>query len=338
MVAADRTRATLRDVAEAAGVSTTTASYVIGGRSDRPNGPAPETKRKVLRAARDLGYRTNQSARTLRRARTELVALAHPTPTGPFIDSLTQQAEDYAFKLGYGLVQLPVTEGRSAERAFRLVLDGHVDGLILATRPPDDLDLTAVQRATRSIVIIHDDDDAYPGRIDLVRSGEQAAFQKATELLLRRGRERIGYLSLTENPQGARFQGFRDGLAVSGLEVDTSLLRWSTGDRRDTLIAVEELLSLPEPPTAILSESDRGAVIALQVAYDHGIGVPQELAVIGAGNTDLAELSSPPLTSVGMPELDFAPVLEALFTRIEQPDTPARTIRMNWDLYERATT
>jgi DNA-binding LacI/PurR family transcriptional regulator len=100
---------------------------------------------------------------------------------------------------------------------------------------------------------------------------------------------------------------------------------------------VRDLLDSPNPPDALVSESDRGAFAALQAAVDRGFKVPDDLAVIGTGNTLEATYSSPPLTSVGMYQLDFTEMVEALFARIDEPTRPARELSMPWVLNRRAS-
>ncbi|MGW1342003.1 LacI family DNA-binding transcriptional regulator [Kribbella sp. NPDC002412] len=325
-------RTTLRDVAEAAGVSVATCSYVLSGRADRTT-PLPEaTRTRVEEAARRLGYKGNTAARSLRRQRSELIALVYAPPVGPWLDRLTLQCEDIAAAHGYSVIGVPVRRLDRAAQSLRVITRGHIDGAIFTPGLSDDLDLTAARRSTRALMAFSDN-LRMPG-VDVIRNNVRKALAEATTYLLDAGRERIAFLSHT-GAQDDRYLGYVDALHAHGLEVDPALVRVGAASREDAVLVVRELLDSPKPPDAIVSESDRGGFAALQAAVDRGVKVPDDLAVIGTGNTREATYSLPPLTSVGMYQLDFTEMVEALFARIDDPTLPARELSMPWVLNHR---
>ncbi|GAB2631981.1 LacI family DNA-binding transcriptional regulator [Kribbella swartbergensis] len=327
-------RTTLRDVAEAAGVSVATCSYVLSGRADRTT-PLPEpTRRRVEEAARRLGYKGNTAARSLRRQRSELIALVYAPPVGPWLDRLTMQCEDIAAAHGYSVIGVPVRRLDRAAQSLRVITRGHVDGAIFTPGLSDDLDLTAARRSTRALMAFSDH-LTLPG-VDVVRNNVRQAVAEATAYLLDAGRERIAFLSHA-TPHDDRYLGYVDALRGRGLDVDPGLVRVGAASREEAVVVVRDLLDSPNPPDALVSESDRGAFAALQAAVDRGFKVPDDLAVIGTGNTLEATYSSPPLTSVGMYQLDFTEMVEALFARIDDPTRPARELSMPWVLNRRAS-
>ncbi|MEV0290286.1 LacI family DNA-binding transcriptional regulator [Kribbella sp. NPDC050820] len=325
-------RTTLRDVAEAAGVSVATCSYVLSGRADRTT-PLPEaTRTRVEEAARRLGYKGNTAARSLRRQRSELIALVYAPPVGPWLDRLTMQCEDIAAGRGYSVIGVPVRRLDRAAQSLRVITRGHIDGAIFTPGLSDDLDLTAARRSTRALMAFSDN-LRMPG-VDVIRNNVRKALAEATTYLLDAGRERIAFLSHT-GAEDDRYLGYVDALHAHGLEVDPALVRIGAASREDAVVVVRELLDAPKPPDAIVSESDRGGFAALQAAVDRGVKVPDDLAVIGTGNTREATYSLPPLTSVGMYQLDFTEMVEALFARIDDPTLPARELSMPWVLNHR---
>ncbi|WP_433162367.1 LacI family DNA-binding transcriptional regulator [Kribbella sp. CA-247076] len=325
-------RTTLRDVAVAAGVSVATCSYVLSGRADRTT-PLPEpTRKRVEEAAQKLGYKGNTAARSLRRQRSELIALVYAPPVGPWLDRLTMQCEDIAAAHGYSVIGVPVRRLDRAAQSLRVITRGHVDGAIFAPGLSDDLELTAARRSTRALMAFSDHLDLKG--VDVVRNNVRQAVAEATEYLLGAGRQRIAFLSHT-TPHDDRYGGYVDALRAHGLAVDPELVRIGAASREEAVVVVRDLLSSPTPPDAIVSESDRGAFAALQAAVDRGFKVPDDLAVIGTGNTLEATYSSPPLTSVGMYQLDFTEMVEALFARIDDPSRPARELSMPWVLNHR---
>ncbi|TDD27429.1 LacI family transcriptional regulator [Kribbella turkmenica] len=325
-------RTTLREVAEAAGVSVATCSYVLSGRAGRTT-PLPEpTRRRVEEAAQKLGYKGNTAARSLRRQRSELIALVYAPPVGPWLDRLTMQCEDIAAAHGYSVIGVPVRRLDRAAQSLRVITRGHVDGAIFAPGLSDDMELTAARRSTRALMAFSDHLDLEG--VDVVRNNVRQAVADATAYLLGSGRERIAFLSHA-TPHDDRYAGYADALRAHGLDADPELVRIGAASREEAVVVVRDLLSSPNPPDAIVSESDRGAFAALQAAVDRGFKVPDDLAVIGTGNTLEATYSSPPLTSVGMYQLDFTEMVEALFARIDDPTRPARELSMPWVLNHR---
>ncbi|MFG1815617.1 LacI family DNA-binding transcriptional regulator [Kribbella sp. NPDC049174] len=327
-------RTTLRDVAAAAGVSVATCSYVLSGRADRTT-PLPEpTRRRVEEAARQLGYKGNTAARSLRRQRSELIALVYAPPVGPWLDRLTMECEDIAAAHGYSVIGVPVRRLDRAAQSLRVITRGHVDAAIFTPGLSDDLDLTAARRSTRALLAFSDHLDLKG--VDVVRNNVRQAVAEATTYLLDAGRERIAFLSHAARNDD-RYLGYVDALQARGLDVDSGLVRIGAASREEAVVVVRDLLESPKPPDALVSESDRGAFAALQAAVDRGFKVPDDLAVIGTGNTLEATYSSPPLTSVGMYQLDFTEMVEALFARIDDPTLPARKLSMPWVLNRRVS-
>jgi DNA-binding LacI/PurR family transcriptional regulator len=331
-------RPTLREVAAAAGVSVATCSYVLSGRADRVRQPPQETQDKVREAARRLGYAGNTAARVLRRQRTELIALVYAPPVGPWLDRLTMHCEDVAAAHGYSVIGLPIRHAERAEHSLRVLTQGYVDGAIFAPGLADDLDLERLARSTRAVVAFSE--DLEPGPVDVIRNHTRAAVRTAVAHLLEAGHRRVGYLThvgITVRRSRDLYQGYLDAHRQAAVPVDPALVRPGASSRGAALVGVRELLDVAPPPTALISESDRGALAALQVAQERDLTVPADFAVIGIGNTQEAMVSFPALTSVGMAQFDFTEIVEALFARIDEPDRPPRVLDLPWVLDRRAS-
>lgn len=329
-------RVTLHDVARHAGVSIATVSYVLNGRKDRRNGPSPEVTARVREAVDSLGYRVNTSARTLRRLRTELVALVYRPPVGPWLEQLVQQTEDYADRQGYSVICVPIYRDEHIDRSLQVVTRGYVDGAILTYGAVPASAIEELARGAGSLVLFDDEMPRAP-RLDVVRVGERPAVAEATRYLLEHGRRRIAYVT-HEGNRGLRHLGYVDALTEAGVDLDPSLLVTAAEDTSRAAATLRELLGRKERPDGLVCASDRSALNALQVAREFGLAVPEDLAIIGIGNTSYAELSDPPLTSVGIPKLDFTPVIAALFERIENPQLEGRELSLSWELNLRHTT
>jgi DNA-binding LacI/PurR family transcriptional regulator len=263
-----------------------------------------------------------------------LIALVYAPPVGPWLDRLTIECEDVAAAHGYSVIGVPVRRLDRAAQSLRVITRGHVDGAIFVGSLSDELDLTAARRSTRALMAFSD--HLVMRGVDVVRNNVRQAVAEATAYLIQAGRQRIAFLSHTGQEED-RYLGYVDALQAAGRGVEPELVRVGAASREEAVIVVRDLLSLPEPPDALVSESDRGAFAALQAAVDRGFKVPDDLAVIGTGNTQEATYSSPPLTSVGMYQLDFTEMVEALFARIDDPTLPARELFMPWVLNRRAS-
>ncbi len=331
-------RITLEQVARRAGVSVATASSALNGRSDRERRlPAP-TLARVVAVAESLGYRGDAAVRALRRQRTELVAVAYCPPVGPWLDALITQCEETLAERGYSVVGIPVRRPERAEQSLRILEFGYVDGVIVTGGLTDPRTLENVKAAVDAVVVF--DEHRAPDGFDVVRRHERRAVAQATRHLVEQGRRRIAYLhhgDAVHRGTQERFRGFKDGLRATGQELHPELVRAGASYRQEAMATVRELLSLPQPPDALIAESDRSALAAIQVSHACGLWVPDDLAVIGTGNTAEAEVSSPPLTSVGTAQLDFTSVVHALFSRIDDPDLPGRVLRLPWQLNLRDT-
>ena len=128
-------------------------------------------------------------------------------------------------------------------------------------------------------------------------------------------------------------------LAECGLPLDPALTVAGADSRAAAYTATRRLLAAAEPPTALLSASDRGAVAAIAAAREVGVPVPGRLAVAGMGNAPEGAVITPALTTVGIDRLDFAPVVGRLFERIEASEPPDGTrLELPWQLIVRDST
>src|ERR687888_1499957 len=275
-------RARLKDVAERAGVSIKTVSNVVNGylhvRAD--------TRDRVERAIRELQYRPNLSARSLRAARSGVVALALPELDVPYFAELARHIVAAAETRGW-TVLIDQTEG-SRERE-RIVVDGIrrelIDGLIFSP-----LALTASDLAERS--------DATPmvllgeriGGDDLVADhvvvDNVAAARTAVTHLVDLGRRRIAAIGAQRIASGVtarlRLRGYRAALRKAGLPQDPSLVRQADAyHRADGAAAMAALLELPEPPDAVFCFNDLLALGALRTLLQRGVRVPEDVALVG---------------------------------------------------------
>ncbi|GAA0901525.1 LacI family DNA-binding transcriptional regulator [Pseudonocardia zijingensis] len=334
-------RPTQRDIAERAGVSTATVSYVLSGRRGGVKPPPPETRERVLRAVAETGYQLDHAGRSLRRQRTDVVALMYPAPSSPWSDRLAEELQVAAAERGFAVVALPVITSASGAAILRVLRQRYIDGAVLLPDCPlDGPELTALAAQGQALVVF--DDDLEPDGFDVVRQHRSSACRAATERLIAAGHRRIAVLAHADDHgrplADVKLRSHLDALAAHGIPADPGLIRPVADSRSDAYAAVRDLLRLPDPPTALLSATDRAAVDGIWAARDLGVDVPGGLAVIGIGNIPEGLMISPPLTTVGAAALDFSREVARLFERLDAPAAlPGVELATPWELIVRAS-
>lgn len=331
--------ATARDVARRAGVSQATVSYILGGRAGGEARVSEDTRRRVLDAVAALGYVPNQTARSLRRQRTERICVLLPVLGVPSCDLLLQHLQRAADAHGYSVI---IMVGGSAEREAHAVDQlrrGLADGAVLIE--PSHVspgDLAPLVQANLAIVV-QSNTVAVPG-VDLVRIDGEAASYEAVSYLLERGRRRIAFLGHcgSENSRVERYAGYERALAAHGVAVDPLLARGSSNSREEAYGNTTELIRLSDRPTAIFAASDMAAASAIWAIRDAGLRVPDDVAVVGVGNIPEGEITRPPLTTIGPLQEGFGDVAHLLFSRLTG-DAPrdGRIHQQPWTLVVRGS-
>ena len=316
-------RPTVTRVAQAAGVSSATVSRVLNGLP-----ASDDVRERVQRAAAELGYRPNPFARSLKVRRSQQLALAVADVGNPVYVDMMRAIEDVTRSSGYRLL-VSSTGGRSSDTLELLesLEHGYADGLVLSPVRVDDTLVAALQRVTYPVVVI----GTLPRGValDNVRANSAGGVRLALEHLHEQGCRRIAFLNGPRDtvPGKARRAGFERTVATLGLDDDEEL-RVEAGDF--TVVegrkAAETLLSRTRPD-AVLAGNDLLAIGAMQVLAEHGLSVPGDVRVVGMDDTELADVTSPPLTSVGLGAHERGrAAARLLLERIERPDLEARRV------------
>jgi DNA-binding LacI/PurR family transcriptional regulator len=330
-------RPTARDVAELAGVSVATVSYVLSGR-DRPVGA--ETRRRVVEAAEQLGYTPNQAARSLRRRRTQRVCLVQESVGGvPTDERVARDLHEMADALGFSVVSLAVYSAARARAAQEALLGRIADGALINVRG-DHLTfdmLAALDRGGLPMVVMRN--APVPEGCDVVRVPATEACREAVHDLLLRGRRRVAFVAhrfeLDYAEPSDRMRGYLQ--ALDGHRAEPIIVP-GADDRIAGYHAAAGLLAGTNPPDAIFASSDRAAISAIWAARDAGLRVPCDVAVVGVGNIDEGLISKPALSTVGPLTHDHTEVVRLLFDRLtaEEPP-PAREIVRPWTFLRRGS-
>ncbi|MEU4571159.1 LacI family DNA-binding transcriptional regulator [Nonomuraea sp. NPDC023979] len=333
-------RPTAKQVAELAGVSIATVSYVLGGRDRRV---AAETRQRVIDAAAQLGYTPNQAARSLRRRRTQRVCLVQSSFGGvPTDERLARDLHEMADGHGYSVVTLTVYSEARAVAAVDVLRGGIADGVLIhAVGDHLTEDLLSSVVATRMPTVVIGQENVPPG-CDVVRTPEAEACAEAVEHLIAQGRRRIAFLAqryelYRERPAG-RLLGYTTALDRHGVDPARRIVVPGADDRVGAYQAATALLRGPEPPDAIFAASDRAAISTIWAARDAGLRVPDDVAVVGVGNIDEGLIANPQLSTVGPLRHDYTDVVRLLFDRLQADEPlPDREIVRSWAFLRRGS-
>lgn len=293
---------TIRQVAARAGVSIKTVSRVVNGAAY----VSEATRRRVQRAIARLNYRPNALARGLVTGRSRSLGLVIADVVNPFFPPLVRAVEDAAAARGYNVILCDTDEDAGRERAvISVLLERQVDGLILcASRVPerhlralagDGIPLMLVNRVV-----------GHP-RIAAVVADGVAGGRMATGHLLALGHRRIAYLAgpRASFSHRSRLRGYRQALAAKGIAPDPALIVGGRATMAAGREAMAALLDLRRPPTAVFAFDDLMAIGAMEELRRRGMRVPEDVAVAGFDDIDLAAFVDPPLTTVAQPKAEM---------------------------------
>lgn len=331
----------LSDVAARAGVSVKTVSNVVHGYAH----VRPETRKRVQAALEELKYRPNLSARSLRRGRSGVVALALPTLDMPYFADLASGVVAAAADRGW-TVLVDQTDGvRDRELDIAGGLSGHlIDGLIMS---PVGLDAADFEHSGEDIPMVLLGEKVAAGPVDHVAVDNVDAARAATAHLVGLGRRRIAALGYQDRKHSAsgvatlRRRGFERALAEAGVAVRRDLTPSVDGYLRyDGASAMGVLLDLAEPPDAVFCFNDLLALGALRVLLERGLRVPEDVALIGFDDIDDCRYSMPSLSSVAPDKAALArTAVDLLEERIAgSREVLARDVRIGFEVVPREST
>lgn len=294
----------LKDVAARAGVSSTTASLILNNKTDAfPD----QTVSRVRQAARDLGYRPNRLAQSLRQNRTHTIGLiSDDIATTPFAGAMIRGAQEAAWKAGHVLVLIDTEGEADVERAaLETMLDRKADGLVYARmyhqviEPP---------RPTPDLPLVMLDARAPDASVPSVVPDEEGGTRAAVNHLIEVGHTSIGFVQTADIVPAAteRLAAFRNTLARAGLPDDEApvvhdpLLPGSTPEE------VVDLLQNAPRPTALFCFNDQSAHNVYNAARRLGLHIPEDLSVVGFDNQEtIAPWLDPGLTTVQLPHYEM---------------------------------
>jgi len=294
---------TMKRIAGELGVSITTVSKVLNNHSDI----SEATRSRVLAKVEELGYQRNAVARSLTLRRTHTLGIVIPDLMHSFFVEIIAGIEPVASVRGYGLLLCSSGEDPGKERSELELLRGRqVDGVVLASASAagnTDM-LLQLTRLGTSLVMI-DRDDHPSVKCHRVLTDDEKVGQLATSHLLDAGRRAIAHIG-GPNIQHAkrREKGWREALKARGIKApDEWIVRGGFMDA-DGYRSMKRLLTVRPRIDAVFAANDPAAIGAMKAIWEAGLRIPQDIAVVGAGDIALGDLLRVPLTTVGWSRKD----------------------------------
>jgi LacI family transcriptional regulator len=304
-----------------------------------------ETRQRILDAIDGLGYVTNKAAQNLRTQRTNMIAIIVPDITNPFHTVFARGVQRVVREQGYEVIMFNTDRNESDERSSLLFLQqGWVDGAIITSLhlQPEEL-LPVLDKHVPLVVqgpnIMPDHLNGHP--LDSLYVDDIAAAETAVDYLFEQGHTRIGMIAgkVGTPPRLRREKGYRQAHQHYNIEVEEALIMAGDFKEEDGYYAMQELLQVEPPVTAVFCASDLLAIGALTATREANLRVPEDIAIIGYDDIPIARLVSPPLTTIAQfQETMGQRAAEMLLARLND-EAPANGLRekMPFELIRRGS-
>lgn len=317
---------TIKDIAKALGISTSTVSRALRDSHEI----SPETKQLVLECAEKLNYRPNPIALSLKERRSRSIGVVVCEIANNFFSQVINGIESIAYDRGYNVIISQTRESYDREVIdLQYLASRSVDGLLISlSTETNDLNHIKDLHSKGLPIVFFDRITEEINTHRVIVDNFKAAFD-ATEHLIRNGHKRIGvltnseFLSITQE----RVAGYKDALIRNGIKVDENYIQhcfYGGMLFEEIEDAINKLYTLKNKPEAIFATSDKLTTGCLKTLKRRGLRIPDEVAVVGFSNTDIAELIDPPLTVVRQPAFEMGKAATDLLLQLIESKRPIK--------------
>ena len=289
---------TIKDVAKYAGVSVATASRVIRGE----NNVTPKRKKLVEDAAKALNYQPNSIARQLRQKETRNVIVIIPNIKNTFFHEIISGIEKVAFQNNYQVLIVDMQNNPQIEESyFHSLMQRQTDGIISLSA---SVGLRLMKEVSANYPVVIAGQNISNNELPNVCIDNVAASKEIMQHLINLGYRNIGHLTCQPNLTlyRDRFTGYCQALAENGMPINLEFVKYGTSTIQSGYEQMCELLEHDEHIDAIFAAGDIIAIGAMKALADHGIRVPQDCAVVGFDDIELASFYNPELTTIRQPQ------------------------------------
>lgn len=327
---------TMKDVARLAGVSTSTVSHVINNNRFVSEG----VREKVEQAIRHLNYAPSALARSLKINQTHTIGMLLTTSSNPFYAEVVRGVEESCYQRGYSLI-LCNTAGdeERMNRSLETLMQKRVDGLLIMCTE-SHLPSADILNRYPSIPTVMMDWAPFEGRGDIIQDNALLGGELATQHLIDSGYTRIACIAGPQDktPARMRLEGYRNAMTKSGLEILPGYVVNGDFEFQGGYNGMVELLALQTPPEAVFTSNDAMAVGVYHALYQAGMRVPQQMAVMGYDDIELARYLTPPLSTIHQPKDALGELaIDTLIHRLSDPDASQQTLVLTPELVVRGS-
>lgn len=328
-------RPSIKDIAKLARVSHSTVSRAL------QNSPLvnAKTAEKIRRIAHESGYRASAVARGLVTRRTETIGIVVTTISDPFASEVVSGIEQAANDHGYSVFLAESNaEPEREKKVVQSLAERRVDGIVVTSSRVGALYLPLLSEMEVPIVLVN---NQHPGAfVHSVTIGNLEGSRAAAGHLVWLGHKRIAYLGdeFGYQSDAERFAGYREALDAAAIPFLPELVVHGDGKPEEAMKAMEKLLALDNPPTAVCCYNDMSALGAMRSIRLRGLRVPEDVSVVGFDDLFLAAYTQPPLTTVRQPMRRMGQLaMESLFKLMSGEESEIR-IRVAAKLIVREST
>lgn len=334
--------ASIKDVAKAAGVSTSTVSRIIN------NSPliSPETRERTLKVMKELNYVPNSMARGLSNQKAFTVALlvniSEPKAySNPFFYEVIHGIETIVYNNGLCLIIANLQTPVKKENMLGWLIHGkRTQGVVLPSAIVDSQMVKDLKSIKFPFVVLGEPADCREP-IDWVDVNNAQGGQQAVDHLLRRGYKNIAFIggSRKEIFNRNRLAGYREAIELNGLEYMPEYIREGGSSKEDGAAMIRELLKLPKRPDAVICGDNFLSLGAMKAFAEAGLRIPEDAGVLSFDNFPIAELAEPTLTTVDIDVFEMGvQAANLLFKRIENPEAREQQSLIATRIQEREST
>ena len=322
----------IKDVAEAAGVSTATVSRVLS------NGlhVRPEVRERVMAAVERLGYRPNLVARSLRAQQSNTIGLIVSDISNPFFTALSRAVEDTAYEQGFSVLLCNTDEDPEKEAIYlNLMRDTSVAGAIMS---PTRKTVANFAESNLPLPIVVVDRFISNGDVDTVLLDNVDAAYRLITHLIERGYRRIAALCSEMSTGLERQVGYEKALRAHGLAPKSEYMKYVPPKSEAGYAATLKMLDVAEPPDALFTINSLIAEGALQAIRERNLTIPDDIALVTFDDTTWSSLVQPPITLIAQPTYEIGKTAaELLIQRIADPGRPTRQVILKGQLLVRGS-
>lgn len=312
---------TIKDVAKHAGVSIATVSHIINGTKS----VTPKTRARVLKAIKELNYTTNQTAKSFKTGKKNIIAFIVPDISNNYFSNIIESLEEELTNSGYHLILTNTKESKEREiQQLRYLTSGIADGIVLASAVQNYSEISSYIPENFPIVLVDRKLEDCP--LDIVSISDVGAITTGMNRLIENGHTRIGYIGDSAHLSTAkeRSKAYRDVLVKNHISVDEDLIKETTSLSHETFALTEYLLK--NQCTAIIVGNNIMTLEAYSYLYQHKDQFPS-VQILGYYHKDLIHLFSPEDGIILLNEKDVGICAgKQILNRIQNPDMSQKEI------------